>query len=303
MAFRTLTIDSAAELHVRSGQLTVQRETDSKPLQIDLDDLTCIVLANLDITLSTGALNIISEHGITILGCGRNFMPTNIMLPFARNSRYSEVVDAQLSMTLPFQKRLWKKLVQQKITNQSELLRLNGHSAYIELVEIAQAVRSGDPDNREAVAAKRYFPLLKPGYMRAEVSPTSSILNYGYAVVRSSIARSIVAHGFISSVGLHHDNVRNEFNLVDDLIEPFRPMVDLQMLAINLDDEDAEHLSRRARQEMTTVLRNACIVDGHKTSCLLAIEQVVRSLKRAVEKRDAHALVLPSLIPIEKVEQ
>ena len=88
MAFRTLTIDSAAELHVRSGQLTIQREQDPKPLSIDLDDLACIVLANLDITLSTGALNMISAHGITILGCGRNYMPTSIMLPFAQNSRY-----------------------------------------------------------------------------------------------------------------------------------------------------------------------------------------------------------------------
>ena len=101
MPFRTLTIDSPAEVHVKSGQLTVQRATDPNPLQIDLDDLACIVFANLDITLSSGALNIISEHGITMLGCGRNYMPTSIMLPFARNSRYSEIVDVQLNAPLP----------------------------------------------------------------------------------------------------------------------------------------------------------------------------------------------------------
>lgn len=106
MPFRTLTIDNAAQLHVRCGQLTIQREEDEKPLCIDLDDLACIVLANLDITLSTGALNMIAEHGITILGTGRNYMPTSIMLPFAKNSRYSQVVDSQLSVSVPLQKQL-----------------------------------------------------------------------------------------------------------------------------------------------------------------------------------------------------
>ena len=210
MAFRTLTIDSPAEVHVRSGQLTVQRASDPKPLQIDLDDLACIVLANLDITLSAGALNVISEHGITVLGVGRNFMPTSIMLPFAKHSRYSEVVDRQLSMSVPFQKQLWKHIVRQKIENQASVLEIAGRKDAGQLMVLAASVRSGDPDNREAVAARLCFPRLKEGYVRNEVSPTSPILNYGYAVVRSVVARSVVSHGFISSVGLHHDNVRNE---------------------------------------------------------------------------------------------
>lgn len=302
MAFRTLTIDSAAEVHVHGGQLTVQREIDEKPLHIDLDDIACIVLANLDITLSTGALNMISQHGITILGCGRNYMPTSIMLPFARNSRYSEIVDAQLSMSLPLQKRLWKTIVKQKIENQAEVLRLIGNPEYEKLKAIASEVRSGDPDNREAIAAKYYFPRLKSGYARNEVSPTSSILNYGYAVVRSTLARAVVSHGFITSVGLHHENARNEFNLVDDLIEPFRPIIDLQMLAIDLSEEDPENLSRKARREMTSVLRNACMADDRKTSCLIAIEEYVVSFMRAVERRDVSELASISLLPIEKVD-
>lgn len=227
-------------MHVRSGQLTVQRACDEKSLHIDLDDLACIVLANLDITLSTGAINMIAQHGITVLGVGRNFMPTNIILPFARNSRYSEVVDAQLRMSLPLQKQLWKRIVKQKIANQAEVLAISGRDGYDRLIELASSVRSGDPDNREAVAARCYFPLLKDGYVREEVSATSSILNYGYAVVRSTLARAVVSHGFITSVGLHHDNGRNEFNLVDDLIELFRPMVDLQMLSIDLTGEQPE---------------------------------------------------------------
>ena len=302
MPFRTLTIDSAAQLHVRCGQLTVQREQDEKPLYIDLDDLACIVLSSLDITLSTGALNMIAEHGITILGCGRNYMPTSITLPFAKNSRYSQVVDSQLRMSVPLQKQLWKRLVKQKIQNQAEVLRLTENAAYSHLEKLAEQVKSGDPDNREAIAAKLYFPQLKDGYARTEISATTSALNYGYAVVRSTLSRAVVSHGFITSVGLHHDNHRNEFNLVDDLIEPFRPLVDLQMLQIDLTDEDPEKLSRTARRGMTSVLRNACLLGNTKVSCLTAIDQTVISLKRAIEARDARLLELPQLLPIEKIE-
>jgi len=301
MAFRTLTIDSPAELHVRSGQLTIQREQDEKPLHMDLDDLACIVLANLDITLSTGALNMIASHGISVLGCGRNYMPSSIMLPFAQNSRYSEIVDRQLAMTLPFQKQLWKRIIQQKIINQAEALRIAGRQGFNRLADIAKTVRSRDTDNREAIAAKLYFPALKPGYVREEISATSSALNYGYAVVRSTLARAVVSHGLITSVGLHHDNGRNEFNLVDDLIEPFRPMVDLQMLQINLDNEDSGNLSRDARRHMTAALRNACTIAGRKTTCLLACEELVVSLLRAIETSDPRKLELPSVLPIEQV--
>ena len=115
MPFRTLTIDNPAELHVRKGQLTVQRPFDEKPLQLDLDDLAAIVLANLDITFSAAALDVISQHGITLLGCGRNYMPTSLVLPFARNSRYSDIVEKQLGMSAPLRKRLWQRIVRQKI--------------------------------------------------------------------------------------------------------------------------------------------------------------------------------------------
>ena len=302
MAFRTLTIDSAAEVHVLNGQLTVQRETDPKPLHVDLDDLACIVLANLDITLSTGALNMISSHGITVLGCGRNYMPTSIVLPFAQNSRYSRIVSLQLGASTPFRKQLWKQIVTEKIANQARVLSIANRPGSAELVELSQSVRSGDPDNREAVAARKYFPLLKDGYVRDEVSPTSSVLNYGYAVIRSALARAVVSHGFITSVGLHHHNDRNEFNLVDDLIEPFRPLVDLQMLSIDLAHEDAGNLSREARRSITSVLRNACMIDGRETSCLIATELVVLSLMQAFEERDARRLKLPHILPIKEVD-
>ena len=119
--------------------------------------------------------------------------------------------------------------------------------------------------------------------------------------MRSTLARAVVSHGLITSVGLHHENARNEFNLVDDLIEPFRPIVDLQMLSIDLSAESAESLSRQTRREMISVLRNACVVGGKQASCLIAAEEYVVSFMRAVERRDASELSWLKLLPIEKV--
>lgn len=127
-------------------------------------------------------------------------------------------------------------------------------------------------------------------------------MNYGYAVLRSTLARAVVSHGFITSVGLHHGNCRNEFNLVDDLIEPFRPMVDLQMLQLDLDEEDPGCLSRSVRRSMTGVLRNACCMSGRKTSCLIACEEYVISFMKAVELHDPGQLKFPTVVPIEQVE-
>lgn len=111
-----------------------------------------------------------------------------------------------------------------------------------------------------------------------------------------------MSHGFITSVGLFHANGRNEFNLVDDLIEPFRGMIDQQMLAIDLSGEDPDALSRSSRKLMTGVLRNACLLGGRKASCLSAVERTVESFKRAVEAKDPAELLLPSILPLEKHE-
>ena len=297
MAFKTLTIDSPAEFHVHKGQLTALQEGGTT--QIALEDLARVVFSHPDITISSAALAYLGENGISLLTCGRGYMPATITLPFAPHSLYSGIVDKQLGASVGFKNSLWKAIIRRKILNQAKTLELLGEDGSA-LVQLAGEVRSGDPTNREALAARLYFSLLSPGYTRDSVCPLSSALNYGYAVVRSTLARHVVSHGFITSVGLHHCNQKNEFNLVDDLIEAFRPVVDLHVMGICLEGEDPASLNRAVRKQVTGVLRRNCEIGGSETSVLIAAEKCVESLGRALEEGDARLLRLPSVVGFER---
>lgn len=290
MSFKTLTIDNPAELHVKKGQLlAIQGE---ETTQIALEDLACVVLAHPAITVSSAALAYFGVNGISILTLGRGYMPATITLPFAPHSKYSGIVNKQLGCTEAFRKRLWQAIVKQKIVNQAAVLgRLGVDNAA--LFQLAAEVKSGDTTNREALAARIYFSLYEPGYTRETVCPLTSALSYGYACVRSTLARHVVSHGFITSIGFHHCNEKNEFNLVDDLIEGFRPFVDACVADIDLADEDPESLSRAVRKAITGVLRQPCVINGRTTSVLIAAEDCVESLGRAFEAGDASLIALP----------
>ena len=293
MAFKTLTIDSPTELHVRKGQLLAVQETGTT--QIALEDLACIVFSHPAITISSAALEYVGSNGISLLTCGRGYMPATITLPFAPHSKYSGIVCKQLGASVGFKNSLWKAIVKKKILNQAAVLQAIGVDGSV-LADMAREVRSGDPTNREALAARVYFQLYEPGYTRDMVCPLSSALNYGYAVVRSTLARQVVSHGFITSIGLHHCNEKNEFNLVDDMIEAFRPIVDLHVANIDLTEEATDSLSRDARRQITAILRRTCCIGGRETSVLIATEECVESLGRALTAGDVRLLELPELL-------
>ena len=148
-------------------------------------------------------------------------------------------------------------------------------------------------------AAKEYFAYYHEGFNRRSEDPINSRLNYGYAVVRSAIARKLVATGFHPTFGIHHDNQLNAFNLADDLIEPYRAIVDLvahNNIASNI------QLTKSERRELAHVLHNACIVDGVKVNVMSAIDIMVESLKRIILDASTEKLKLPMILPIESME-
>ncbi|EHN3889723.1 type II CRISPR-associated endonuclease Cas1 [Campylobacter coli] len=154
-------------------------------------------------------------------------------------------------------------------------------------------------DYCESLAAKEYFAYYHEGFNRRSEDPINSRLNYGYAVVRSAIARKLVATGFHPTFGIHHDNQLNAFNLADDLIEPYRAIVDLvahNNIASNI------QLTKSERRELAHVLHNACIVDGVKVNVMSAIDIMVESLKRIILDASTEKLKVPMILPIESME-
>jgi len=227
------------------------------------------------------------------------YLPTAIVLPFEGHARQSKLMHAQVRTNAEKYLQLWVQIIKQKISNQSRALSIMGMLGVEETAKYAISVHHENVDYNESLAAKEYFKFYHEGLNRRTDDPINSRLNYGYAVVRSAIARKLVATGFHPTFGIHHDNQLNAFNLADDLIEPFRPVVDIVVhdnIGANV------QLTKQERRELAHVLHNACIIDGTKVNVLSAIDIMVESLKRIILENSDEELKLPVIIPIEDME-
>ncbi len=223
------------------------------------------------------------------------------MNTFHGHSRNSLSARKQAEWSEPFKKRCWQKIVRQKITNQAHVLKELNNDQHLQLINLLQKVDSGDSKNIEAQAARIYFQNLHPNFKRWNDSFISSGLNYGYAIIRGAIARSLVAYGFLPVFGLHHSSELNAFNLADDIIEPFRPQVDRMVINIaSTKDEGSGELSKQDRAEIASVLSSQIIINEEYVSFTRACDVTVMSLQKATDSKDSKDLKLPSLTKSHK---
>ena len=297
MSFRTMEISNEAEIHIKSNQLEIA--TAEGVCEIPLEDLSNIFVHGANIRLSTMDLSILSQNKVSLTTLDEKYLPTAIVLPFEGNSRQSMLMHAQVNTSKEIYRNLWVNIIRQKITNQSHALSILGLPGTETVGAYISDINEENADYKEALAAKEYFAQYHEGLNRRLDDPVNSRLNYGYAVVRSSIARSLVATGFHPAFGIHHDNQLNAFNLADDLIEPYRPIVDLvahRNIGSNI------KLSKSERHEMAHVLHNACVINSTKVNVLTAIDSMCESLKRIILDCSSEKLLLPTIIPIDSLE-
>lgn len=197
-------------------------------ITIPMEEIAVVVLAHPQITVTQGTLSGLAKAGSAVVVCDEKFMPTAMLLPLEAHFVQGERFERQAQATLPTRKRIWQEIVRAKIKAQSNLLvRLHGIDAG--LTAMAKRVRSGDPDNVEAQAAQRYWLAIfrdKTFRRDRQREDQNRLLNYGYTVLRAATARAICAAGLHPSLGVHHHNRYDAFRLADDLMEPFRPIVD-----------------------------------------------------------------------------
>jgi CRISPR-associated protein Cas1 len=219
-----------------------------------------------------------------------------MLLPFHTHHRQAGVAALQLATGAGLRGRMWQSVVRAKITNQASVLRSNGADPAA-LSAMAGRVQPADPDNIEARAARHYWGALFTDFVRENESDTrNAMLNYGYAVMRAAVARALVAAGLLPSVGLHHASQLNPFNLADDLLEPFRPLVDA--VAWRLADSGTQRdgpLKLSDRQALAGVLLAPTRMAEETVTALVATEMAATALVRALEARTARALLLPTL--------
>ena len=290
MVWRSVVINQPARLRREHFSLVVEQ---AQAARVPFEDIAVIVLNHPEITLTHPVLSACGEYGIGLYATGSNHQPNGIFLPFQQHSRATRMLRLQLTLDKPTGKRAWASMVQAKIRNQAACLKVFNPSDAERLESLARRVRSGDADNLEGQASAHYFPkLFGLGFYRSLNNWTNSALDYGYAVMRGACARALVAHGMLPTLGLFHSSEQNAFNLADDLIEPFRPVVDLHVATHRKTDETQE-LSPADKASLVRLLHVDVAMPRGNMSVLAAVEQAAESLARLYE--EGTELELPTL--------
>lgn len=291
MAYRNVMITTPCRISYKQGQLLVQGDVSAS---FPIEDLLSVLIESRQCTITTAALAALAGEGVTVFTCDEKHIPCVVTLPFARHSRQLEVTRQQLGWTSAGKNRWWQQIVQAKIRNQAECLALCGRCETAALLrKRSDAVRRGDSENREATAAALYFPaLFGDGFTRsAEADARNAALNYGYAILRGCMARCLAVYGFIPWMGLHHESTLNAWNLADDMMEPYRPVVDLFVAAQVGPDAP---LDTRLKSCLFNLLNMDIRSGGQRHSVAYAMERQTQSLRS-----DAKTLVLPELMPLQ----
>lgn len=294
MEFRAIFIANPAQLSVRREQLVIRQ---AQEITVPMEDITSLLLESQSVTISSAALQKLADYGVTVYICDEKHLPAALLLPMNRHSRQLKALKGQIAMTKPAQKRLWQSVVTAKIQNQARCLKLLDRSGYGDLLELARSVRSGDPDNCEAIAAALYFPaLFGQGFTRDAGCLTNAAMNYGYAILRGAVARNLAVHGIEPCLGIFHHSELNQFNLADDLMEPYRPLVDLYV-ASNAAEEYGD-LMPKIKQQLFNLTNYLVRQNGKRYRLISAVGRMAESFARILAQSTG-TLELPELIPLE----
>ncbi len=294
MAWRGLHLTRPSRLALADGQIVVRQ--DEGEVRLALEDIGWVVLDTPQASLTSALISACMAAGVVVVSTDARHVPNGMLLPFHTHHRQAGVARLQVAAGGPLRKRLWQRIVRAKIGNQAAALEACGRSAGA-LRAMAGLVESGDPGNVEARAAREYWGRLFPAFVRENGDDLRNmLLNYGYAVVRAGVARGVVAHGLLPSLGLHHDSAANGFNLADDLVEPFRPFVDRAVWEMTEGGTRREgEPSVAERQRLAGLLLAEARMGREVVSLLVAAEQVAASLVRVLEGAGSARLALPAL--------
>lgn len=296
MGFRNIKIDSHVKLSIKNQQLYIEADI---LRQIPLEDINCIIIENQTVTVSAYLLQKMADMGITVYVCDEKHLPNAVLLPMVRHSRHFKILKYQIEAGKPLQKRLWQQIVVRKIRNQALCLAYLDLDGSEELMKMCKEVQSGDRTHVEAKAAAFYFKSLYGlGFSRGNDHVINSALNYGYAIVRGLIARSIVCYGLEPSIGVFHHSELNNFNLADDMIEPFRPLVDLYV-AQNYDIAEIDSdLTPERKRGIFGIINYDMDVKGEKRIISNCIDMLVASYSSALQGKRSD-LELPELMQLQ----
>lgn len=284
MIKRTLYFGNQAYLSLKDNQLVVKKR-DDEIVTAAIEDIAYIILDSPQITVTNALLGALLENNCAIISCDKTHLPSGLLLPLSGNTLQSERFQAQIEASLPLKKQLWQQTVQQKILNQAAILKTVRNAEIGNMIAWANSVRSGDVDNREAVAAAYYwkemFPNISDFVRDRNGVPPNNMLNYGYAILRGVVARALVSSGLLPTLGIHHHNRYNAYCLADDIMEPYRPIVDKLVISVITEiKEYPTDLSTEIKAKLLQIPVLDCFIDSERSPLMNAVATTTASLAK-----------------------
>ncbi len=283
MIKRTILVENKSSITTKNQQLVLKSEV--RENAIPIEDIGFLVLDHAEIYLSIPAMNLIVENNTAIIICGSNHLPNGMFLNLNSHHIQQEIFKNQIEASIPLKKQLWQQTIIEKIKNQGELLeKITKSKNTFEF--LASKVLSGDTTNMEGVAAQQYwknFPLPnheKDGIKRERYGDyPNNFLNYGYAILRAATARALSGSGLLNTLGIHHKSKYNAFALADDIMEPFRPIVDEKVFDIMKRYQEQE-LNTAIKAELLQMLTQTVYFKDEKSPLMVGLQKTASSLQQ-----------------------
>lgn len=280
MSWRTIVISKRAKLDLQLGYMVVRSEEVTK---IVLSEMSTILIESTAVSLTTGLLAELSKRKIKVIFCDEKRNPSSELVSYYGSHDTSNKVRKQIAWKQKTKEAVWTEIVTEKIRKQKEILEILGKEESEILSSYIKEITWNDGTNREGHAAKVYFnALFGLDFTRTEDNYINAGLNYGYSIILSAFTREIVANGYITQLGLFHDNMFNQFNLASDLMEPFRVLIDQKILQMKL--IDFEH---NEKMQLVDVLNQEVLIDGKKQYVNNAIKIYCKSVFDALNDDDS----------------
>lgn len=296
MLKRTIYIGNPSYLKTKDNQLVVQCP-EFKELKgtVPIEDMALLVLDHPQITLSSQLLNKLMGNTIAIVHCDNHHLPNGLMLPMVGHTELTERWRYQLNASTPLKKQLWKQIVASKINNQKKLLVANNQPIKA-MDSYLEKLTSGDETNMEGKAANHYWKHILNNFQRARFgNAPNNFLNFGYAVLRSIVARALVSSGLLPALGLFHKNKYNPYCLADDVMEPYRPFVDKLVLDYINTHPEEEELTKQAKAHLLTIATQDVVIDAKQRPLLVAVTTTTASLHKCFTA-ERRTLLCPSIL-------
>lgn len=295
MAFRTIVIDKATKINLDLNNIVVKYDDES--FWISLDEISNIIITDPRCLVSLKLLTELCEKGINLLFTNSSHMPVGALTTLNNNARSSKRIASQILWQAETKEFLWTKILKRKIASQIDTLELLDKTEKKEvLAELLATLESNDPKNREGTASRVYFKaLFGPDFKRFNEDIINYVLNYVYQIIRAKIAQEIVAAGYSPNLGICHKSEYNHFNLADDFIEVFRPIVDYFAYKI-LEKAEADYLTPELKNEIINIVNERIIYNDSKQKIHVVIQYYVQNMLSFLETGDVSKIVFPELI-------